>query len=549
MRKLFIVAEWSETAQICIPIWRILLNRLASRANSSVIWWHTPGYSSLLKKSIHISADPPAHLADDEVFKSDKESIYIIEEYLKAVQNEEDWLKKARSVLGPRSHISISDIHYITSKGVRVGRYISSHLLRFRPDLADGRRLLECGDVIPLLASVLREQYHAEALVFGMSSPLLLMTEAVYLGGATLESLISSGGVYLDIASAGVPVLVHKQNISSDLYSKSPLLMAAEAEFLRQLSFKDSIRMQKDLSRGVRELEARISDNGYLNSAATDYLTSHLRGHIVSRFSVSFMNRSSLEMLIDKQSSLKAPVFIFYLHCFADGPYLQGYSGFTSSYDYFVYIAECIASAIRSGLLSTSTRILLRLHPNLLLGNVTNTEVDLEKGQYDLELTERLLTELIAICPESYVLDPSITSKELLDVKYAIYVTHHGSVGYEALYMKKILLCTCTAPYSGLRLGEIVISPGFSFLPELVKRLSASTENKTNTDVALVCELESRFRKISPFYLVQTFMGTENSELYKWLKSSCRILRIALSKEEYSILEKAWDMLLSYVSL
>ncbi|MCB4430986.1 hypothetical protein ETE01_02260 [Synechococcus sp. HB1133] len=377
------------------------------------------------------------------------------------------------SILKKSQHLSYSKItneveltneyvHSLQYRNIYIGRYIASHLIRFCPELVakfhpDRNHLRGC----------LRNIYCYLLLIDQLQSYCTIkfsfFTETVYLGGALVEYL-NSIGTTLPFIYYKQPVTLKSTQCLNSFKGKSLVYQALEHRFhLFELNASGLTETQKYLIQlsGKNILEQRIRSVYKLNSKSD----ASSEKNVWEFFQLAaFQPERILQAEEECNSLLKdgRQTFILYLHCFADGPYWEGYSGYATSYQYFSHFAALLSSL--SSVVREPPRILIKPHPNIINGFSSPFPHDQEKAQQDLDNTLALLNQISSNSDiECFLVNPFINNSIFLDKDKddlaAVHVTHHGSVGLEALYRGKKLICSDCAVYAGLGFGEIVLTP------------------------------------------------------------------------------------------
>ena len=225
-----------------------------------------------------------------------------------------------------------------------------------------------------------------------------------------------------------------------------------------------SIEMKKELTMQMYESRVRglniHSPNWNAQKKAMQFSSNSLtRCLLESGMKPLKLMNSTLELIDGDHNTI---IIIFYLHCFADAPFAEGFSGFAGTYEFYCKVAKVISMV--SG--NIPIRLLLRPHP--FVGAQTCLFTDKEHMNdmevSDIILTAHLIMDLQQICLKSNnialeQISPGLPLSELCKTQNKlVHITHHGTVAEELLYLNQHTVTTVTNPIASRNLGCYVIN-------------------------------------------------------------------------------------------
>lgn len=499
-----VLVEDTDTAKICHSGWHGLIELLI-KEGYSIIYYRNIGYSP--PSNIHSwLGTEPQYLSSAQFNANNSDFIVNSLElnYAEIISKAKFLSQELLKTYNQAEPLTLYSIEY---KKIFIGRYVASHLLRFYPELIQNFR------PSPELVSACLEQLcthvvFVEALIAVTNISYAFFSETVYFAGAIVEQLV--------LAGTKMPYPFHPTQVTLDqkhcrpLHNgKSLVYQAIQKVFLSVWADKDSTVYKRALDIGHLELVNRLSNLQHINPGATKAALDHATTLFMRTGDSSFFLRDTAQLL-----SCDKPSIILYLHCFADGPHYEGFSGFYSSYEFFKYIAEVIAQAN----LNRYYKVVVKPHPNLLSGMSSPFTVDTQKMQFDIDLSIKLIEELRQILPDLCILNPSIPNGKLIGLIRSVHITSHGSVGLEARYKGTPLVCTNTAPYEGIGLGELCIS---AYEPNDLKNFL----HKIHKNNSFLCRENSISDKCAVYTGLTSF-----ADSLQYLKVASRLIYISVDE-------------------
>ena len=440
----FILIEDSDTAKLCHQGWHDIYN-ISHGEEASLIYYDKIGYSSPSEMEKWLSTRP-RYLSE----RTHDSSACSVSDTFSLRANYNDIRSRAQSLAFALIHefdeAEPLSLYSLTLNGVCLGKYIASHLLRFSPILI--RHFNPSRDIVyACLKHLCHHIAFVDFLLKEVNISYAYFSETVYFAGAIVEQLV--------LARVSLPYLFYPSQVTLTFdkckpiaCGKSLVYQVLEHKFFRFCMESGSHSYNKMISLGYSELQSRLNNPSHINTGASNESLNRIRQYLRNN-----ANCTQILTSIEELAALGKPNIILYLHCFADGPHYEGFSGFSSSYQFFINVVNSIANAKISNLYN----IVIKPHPNLLLGLSSPFIVDKEKMHYDINLTISLIQDLTSLLPNIFILDPSVPNGKLIRNIDSIHITSHGSVGLEARYLGAPLICTNTAPYSYLGLGEFIV--------------------------------------------------------------------------------------------
>jgi len=527
--------EDTATSKLCYLSWYASL-RFASIRPQHIIYFSSPGYVYPHCINSALSVEPKnLPLCDD--MRYDPSAIAELNNSLLIINYDQiriSAMAVSLEIFNNYTETNPDSIFSLAYKKSNIGVHIASHLLRFYPALIENFSP-ESKLVKSLIYQVCCQLLLIERLSEDFTITLALFSESTYLCGALVEFLanIKSKVSYPNFQS---PVQI--SGITKDnCVGKSLLNLAYENQYnhcLHQIDKYKSI-----ISYGRMLLDKRIEDVKFLNAGASPHYQAVLLKILNENgLGPSINNRAQIEVI----DSVPIPKFIFYLHCFADGPFLEGYSGFSSSFQYFLFVLNLLGKCMGN----SAFKVLVKPHPNLMLGFKSELPCDIEKTNSDLVFTMRLLRRLISSHQHVQIVNPFLQNSLLLNMANTTHVTSHGSIGLEALYIGSPLICTCTAPYSNIGLGEKTLTPADSKLPVGFPGSSCEIESNILTmqeRCSLFAGLGNYLNTISLNELASKFTGIAPERLIHNCLQDLNFLPKILSQKEMLLIEKGAEII------
>lgn len=493
--KIIFCEDTVNGAGLCRKLAEPVIDNLCEtngKENTFIIYWQSPGYSRG-----QIFNDKPKY---GRPIKSccDYKCINLLKHknsIIKRLNNE--YAEAISRHIGYQEHQEFSNVAQLFSlkyREIRVGPGIAQWLYRISPMLHK-EWCLDYSTYAYYLANVKSLLDVLYSIAVDIEVQCIFLSDPVYIANCIIKWCKANNTLVPWLEAANYDCMM--QDTSCNLLYGISEFGAYQAKHLPIIKENNkniiSIEIKKRLTTQMYESRVRglniHSPNWNAQKKAMQFSANSLLRCLIESGMKPLKLNSTLELIDGDHNSVN---IIFYLHCFADAPFAEGFSGFAGTYEFYCKVAKVISMV--SG--NIPIRLLLRPHPFvgaqkcLLTGEQHMTDIEVT----DIILTAHLIMDLKQICLKSNnivieQLSPGLPLSELCNSQNKlVHITHHGTVTEELLYLNQHTVTTITNPIASRNLGCYVINTPNETFGTITRCLLNAINKKTpliNRDLLL----------------------------------------------------------------
>jgi hypothetical protein len=424
-----------EDTEVMNSGYSILLDLLFSKriTGCKLIYWRSPGWETNVNLFPILSTRPTYLYTTPSVFEECSNFFYAPSPDF--IQRSHSVTKSLLSLCTIGQSVSFRKLLQVTLDDIPVGRSLVSTFLRLYPATNIEHCLpydIVFRTFLPFISSILYFQLSG----FAKKVTFAFFSESVYLSLAFVHLFLSYGASCPFLYSSDSPIWCN-QNHLHDSHGVSPRLTA-----FRSTSFIFSTAPQEEYWR------ARINSHIQVNKSTQDQVkrSLSLASDLSTKSHIPYItNSEALRSISYSQNTLQ---LVFFLHAITDGPFLHGFSGYITPYDFYQSLIEEI-SLVLDGL-QFDILVNLRMHPNLFHGASSSYQSHRSRSDSEEAITSALVVSLVTLCRNkgiNCILSSSdIDLRTLLALPQVAIVSHHGSVCLEANLFSSPVLTSSVSP-------------------------------------------------------------------------------------------------------
>jgi len=400
------------------------------------IFWRSPCWDTLLNGEPILTTSPAynKHKESPQFFQSASDTGWSTADYERCKGITATLLE---STLDADSQVNLQELSRLNHLNSPVGLACASTCLRLLPEsnISGRAHYLFVSDILLKLVCAL--QYFTVSRL-ASSIEFFLPSETVYQSYALVDFFARSGAIIPLLYSADSPICISQKHLDS------PTRRSPRNHARREAS--SSLHRSVDLSQWMQ----RYQLNSPVNNAGNDQQTEvHTHGLAIARRAGARYSYIPMQTL--SQNLTKTIQLVFFLHAITDGPYLHGYSGYLTPYDFYEYLIQSLSQSLQDHpyLNKDDITLTFKLHPNLLHGSNSPYQSHQQRSNNEISTTSELVVNLLSISQtlgfETCLLSPLIPNKYLLAHPGFICITHHGTVAAESIALSAPVITTSLA--------------------------------------------------------------------------------------------------------